>query len=97
MRIVSKSTLKAFWTKHAEAKAPLIQWYSCVKKEQWLSPHDIKKNFSSADFVSDKVVFNIGGNKYRLVVVVNFHASGWVFIKFVGTHAEYDKINIRDL
>jgi len=97
MRILSKSTLKEFWQKHADVKIPLAQWYAAVQKEFWLTPHDIKQHFSSADFVGDKVVFYIGGNKYRLIVVVNYHASGWVFIKFVGTHDEYNKIDVKSL
>lgn len=97
MRVMSRSTLKEFWVNHTNAETPLTHWYNIVSKEVWSNPNDIKSSFRSADFVENKVVFNIGGNKYRLVVVVNYHRGGWVFVKFVGTHAEYDKITVKDL
>lgn len=97
MRIMARGTLKAFWEKHADAEGPLTHWYNMVSKEVWSTPNDIKASFRSADFVGNKVVFNIGGNNYRLIVVVNYHRGGWVFVKFVGTHAEYDKITVKNL
>lgn len=93
MHVISKTTLSAFWDKHPNSKDSLQAWYHEAKFSQWQTPSDIKKKFSSADFLPDnRVVFNIKHNHYRLVVRINY-SSCTVFIRFVGTHAEYDKIN----
>jgi len=68
-------------------------WYSDVKKANWHNPHDVKKQFGSASLITNnRVVFNIKGNKYRLVVLINY-SSSWVFVRFIGTHDEYDEID----
>jgi mRNA interferase HigB len=94
MQIIAKRTLIQFWTRHPQAERPLRAWYGVVDKAAWTGPADVKAMFGTAvDFVADnRVVFDIGGNKYRLIVHV---AYGYrrVLIKFVGTHAEYDRIN----
>ena len=96
MRIISKRTLKDFYTKpnHKDAKEPLSAWYSDTMKATWNSPNDIKSVYRNASFVANnRVVFNIGGNKYRLVAAINYD-FGIVFIKFVGTHRQYDRIDV---
>ena len=93
MRIVAISTLRAFWTKHPDAQAPLKAWYALASRAQWKSPSDIKEAYRNASFTANKrVVFNIKGNDYRLVVLVRYD-RGLMFVKFVGTHAQYDKID----
>ncbi|WP_086994628.1 type II toxin-antitoxin system HigB family toxin [Rhizobium sullae] len=94
MQIIAKSTLRAFWERHPQAKVPLSVWHSIVSKANWTGPSDIKKTFgTNVDFVGDnRVIFDIGGNKYRLIVHVAY-GYGRVLIKFIGTHAEYDRID----
>ena len=95
MRIVSHKTLKEFYEQpgHAEAKVPLEHWYHTAEDAEWKNFAEMKADFGSVDSVGNQhYVFNIGGNKYRLIVVVKF-VMGYVFIRFVGTHNEYDKIN----
>ena len=94
MQIIAKKALKAFWVRHNQAEAPLTAWYLVVSKAAWTGPADVKVAFgASVDFVADnRVVFDIAGNKYRLVVHVAYPFKS-VLIKFVGTHAEYDKID----
>lgn len=95
MRIVSHRKLKDFYSQpgREDAKAPLERWYSIAEEAQWTGLTDIRKDFSTADYVGNQhYVFNIGGNKYRLVVVAKF-MMGYLFIRFVGTHKEYDKID----
>jgi mRNA interferase HigB len=93
MRVIAKRTLKLFWQQHANAEAPLKLWFGLAAKASWSGPADIRAQFGSADFVADnRVIFDIGGNKYRLVAHVSYR-FGRVLIKFVGTHKDYDKID----
>jgi len=93
MRIISRKALREFWESHADAQQPLQAWYHDVKKATWRSPDQIKKIYHTASVLSNnRVVFNIKGNKYRLVVVVQYK-YGIVYIRFVGTHKEYDKVD----
>lgn len=93
MRIISITSLKQFWETHNQAEQPLKAWVDEVKKAQWKTPRDIKDKYRSADFLSNnRVVFNIKGNDYRLIVAVAYRFQA-VYIKFVGTHTEYDKID----
>jgi mRNA interferase HigB len=93
VHIIALRALKEFWVEHPEAEMPLRTWFAIVDKADWSTPADIKEQFGSADFVADnRVIFNIGGNKFRLIVWVAYKAHR-VLIKFVGTHAEYDKID----
>lgn len=97
MRIIAKRSLVRFWQKsgHDDAKAPLEAWYLLATKAEWQTPQDIKSQFRNASICgNNRVVFNIAGNKYRLVVEVQYQA-GIVWVKFVGTHAAYDKINVE--
>jgi len=93
MRVIAKRTLKLFWQQHANAEAPLKLWFALVAKASWSGPADIRAQFGTADFVADnRVIFDIGGNKYRLVVHVSYR-FGRVLIKFIGTHKDYDQID----
>ncbi len=94
MQILSLRALRLFWLKHKQAETPLRAWYSRVKAAQWTSPPEVKADFgTTVDFVADnRVVFDIGGNKYRIVAHVSYTFQR-VLVKFVGTHAEYDAIN----
>lgn len=93
MRIISRKKLKEFWERHTEVRQPLQAWYDYTKHAEWKKPSDIKKVFGNASFVgNDRVVFNLKGNSYRLVVAISYEHS-IVFIRFIGTHQEYDKID----
>lgn len=95
MRVIAKRTLRAFWRRHPDAEGPLRAWYTEARKADWKQPQDVKDRFARASFVGrDRVVFDIGGNKYRLVVRVNYPYR-LVYIRFVGTHAEYDRIDVE--
>jgi mRNA interferase HigB len=95
MRIIALSTLRSFWEKHPQASAPLQSWYQEVSRAEWKTPTEIKAQYGNASFVGNcRVVFNIKGNDYRIVVAVAYRA-GVMFIKFVGTHQEYDQINVE--
>jgi mRNA interferase HigB len=90
MRIIARPALIEFWERHPDAKEPLEAWYHVVRKQSFASPHEVKAIFGTASVLGDgTVVFNIGGNKYRLVVHVRYDI-GIVFIKRVLTHSEYD-------
>ena len=98
MRVIAKRTLRDFYQQpqFKDAKGPLEAWHVEALKAEWLTPHDIKAQIGSASIVTDTlVVFNIGGNKYRLVADVDY-ARQAMFVKFVGTHAEYDKLKLKD-
>lgn len=93
MRIISKKTLKIFWEKHKDCEQQLKAWHDEAMNTVWVSPKDIKVNYPSASLLRDnRVVFNIKGNTYRLIVKINYQYK-MVWIRFIGTHAEYDKIN----
>jgi mRNA interferase HigB len=94
VQIIAKRTLKQFWDIHNQAQAPLRAWYATVSRADWAGPAEVKADFgASVDFVADsRLVFDIAGNKYRLVVHVAYPFKR-VLVKVVGTHAEYDKIN----
>lgn len=93
MRIVARRTLLAFIKRHAQAEQALLAWYAEASRAIWKTPQDIKSQYSSVSFVGqNRVVFNIKGNDFRLIVAVAYRI-GVVYVKFVGTHAEYDKID----
>jgi len=99
MSIISKKTLKDFYeqSNYSDSKNPLEAWHKEVLKLDWSNPNEIKKMYRSASIIEDtKVIFNIAGNKYRLIVTINYYAK-IVFIKFIGTHKQYDKIDIEEL
>lgn len=92
-RIIAKRTLREFWENHADSEQYLKTWYDTAKKAEWFSPNDVKQTYISASILKNsRVVFNIKGNSYRLVVKFNYERQ-WAFIRFIGTHAEYDKID----
>jgi mRNA interferase HigB len=92
MRIVTFKRIQEFLEKHADADSLLRFWYTVTSKKEWESLNDIKKDFNSVDYVGNhRFVFNIKGNSYRLIAIISFNAKK-VYIRFIGTHAEYDKI-----
>ena len=97
MNVISKRALIKFYEQHPQSKSALEVWHSDAKKSTWCSPADIKKVYSSASFIQDnRVVFNIKGNDYRLIVHIDYPRK-IVRVKFIGTHAQYDKINAKDI
>lgn len=93
MNVYNKSTIAEFILKHSDCKGPLMLWYHDVSMKHWKSPKDVKRDFASVGIIgNNRVVFNIKGNKYRMVVAMNYE-RGWAQIKFIGTHAQYDKMN----
>jgi mRNA interferase HigB len=103
MRIIARRTLREFvearrrHKDHASLKAALDAWFNEVKKAQWSNAADVKRNYATASIVSaDRIVFNIKGNDYRLVVAVDFE-KGIVWVKWIGTHRDYDKIDVKEV
>ena len=94
MQIIKKATLRTFWEENPHAEVPLMNWYSAVSKETFNGPAGIKDMFvTTVDFIGDnRVIFDIGGNKYRLIVHFAYPYRR-ALIKFIGTHKDYDKIN----
>jgi len=93
MRLITHRTIRQFWQKHTDAEIALRAWSKTVKQSEWKCFNDIKKDFQSADVIpGNRVVFNVKGNRYRIVVKIHYN-TGFVFVRFVGTHAEYDKID----
>lgn len=93
MRIIALPALRDFWNKHPDAEIPLRAWYAEASHADWRTPADIKLAHRNASFLANsRVVFNIKGNDYRLVVAVHYN-RGQMFIRFVGTHAAYDRID----
>lgn len=97
VRIIAKRALRAFWEKHPNAEAPLLAWYRTVQHEDWNTPAKVKARFPRASIIGDsRVVFNIRGNHYRLVAKIDYRHR-IVFVRFVGTHADYDRIDAREV
>ena len=94
MRIIAKSTLRQFWSSgHPAAKAALEDWHRVAVLANWINPNAVKGTYGNASIIAnDRVVFNIAGNKYRLVAALDYR-RGLLFVKFVGTHQQYDAIN----
>ena len=92
-RIFAKSTLRIFWESHPDSEQYLKTWFDTAMNSGWKSPNEVKQTYASASILKDgRVVFNIKGNAYWLVVKLNFEKQ-WIFIRFIGTHEEYDKID----
>ncbi|MGC2420038.1 MAG: type II toxin-antitoxin system HigB family toxin [Candidatus Acidiferrales bacterium] len=90
MRIIKRGALEVFWQRHPDAKASLESWYWVVRKASWKTPAEMKQVYPSADLVGRRTVFNIAGNKYRLIARMNYEGQR-VFVLYLLTHAEYDK------
>ena len=96
-RIFAKSTLRKFWEKHAETEQYLKTWYDTAMNSTWNNPNEIKQTYANVSILKNgRVVFNIKGNDYRLVAKINFEKQ-WMFIRFIGTHSEYDKIDASNI
>lgn len=96
-RIIAKKTLREFWERNPDAEQYLKTWFETAKTTKWDTPNDVKKTFSHASILKDgRIVFNIKGNSYRLIVKFNFEKQ-WAFIRFIGTHNEYDSINANTI
>ena len=96
-RIFAKSTLRKYWEKQPNPEQYLKTWYDTAMNSVWKSPNDVKKTYVNASVLKNgRVVFNIKGNSYRLVVKFNFEKQ-WAFIRFIGSHAEYDKIDANTI
>ena len=92
-RILAKSTLREFWEKYPDSEQYLKTWNDTAMNSNWKTPNDIKVSYTNASILKDsRIVFNIKGNSYRLIVKFNFN-HGMAFIRFIGTHSEYDKID----
>lgn len=97
MRVIAKKILRDFWKSHADSEQQLKAWFQEASNAQWKSPTRIKIEYPSASFLPEnRVVFNIKGNHYRLIVKINYDYQ-MVWIRFIGTHAEYDKINAKTI
>ena len=97
LRIIAKKALRDFWTKHNDCEAQLKSWYHEALKADWGNPKEIKREFPSASFLQDnRVVFNIKGNHYRLIVKINYEYR-ILWIRFIGTHREYDNIDANTI
>lgn len=99
MRVISKSTLVKFWSQpdYKDSEGALRSWHDEALKASWATPQDIKAHYRNASICgNNRVVFNVAGNKYRLVVEMQYQA-GIVWVKFIGTHAQYDLINVENV
>jgi mRNA interferase HigB len=97
MRVIARRTLATFWTSHADAEQPLKSWFKYAAAADWDTPAAVKLDYRSASILQgNRVCFNIAGNKYRLIVKINYR-SRTIFIRFIGTHAEYDRINANSI
>ena len=97
VRVIAKKTLIEYYEKNKEIKNQLEAWYREAKNAEWKNPQEIKKKYASASIIGgNRVVFNIKGNKYRLVTKIDYQMK-IVYIRFIGTHKEYDKINAEEI
>ena len=97
MRVFAKKILREFWEKHNDTEQQLKTWYKEASKANWANPTDIKNEYAKASILkSGRVVFNICGNKYRLIIEINYERQ-WAFVRFIGTHTQYDKIDAEKI
>jgi mRNA interferase HigB len=97
MVIITKTTIIEFYENETKAKEPLLLWYNMTLLSDWQNFHNIKQTFNSVDSVgNDRYVFNVGGNKYRIVAMIHF-STRTVYVRFVGAHKEYDKIDCKTI
>ena len=96
-RIFAKSTLRAFWEKHPDSEQYLKTWYETAKSCNWKTPNDVKQNYAHVSILKDsRIVFNIKENTFRLIAKFNFEKQ-WIFIRFIGTHTEYNQIDANTI
>ena len=97
MRVIAKKVLREFWEKHTDCEQQLKSWYQETSKAEWTNPNDIKLEYPRASIIgNDRIVFNIKGNTYRLIVKINFDYQ-IIWIRFIGTHTAYDKVNAKTI
>lgn len=97
MRVFTERTLREYWERHTAAAPSLRAWLKNTEQANWDTPQQVKTDYPSASIISNnRVVFNIKGNDYRLVVQINYSTSR-VYVRFIGTHAEYDRINAAEV
>lgn len=95
LRVIAKKILREFWERHNDCEQQLKSWYQEASNAEWTNPNEIKSEYPSASIIGkDRVIFNIKGNSYRLIVRINFDYQ-MLWIRFIGTHAEYDKVNAK--
>jgi mRNA interferase HigB len=96
-RIFAKSTLKIFWEKYSDSEQYLKTWYDTAMNADWKTPNDVKQTYANASILQNgRIVFNIRGHAYRMIVKFNFEKQ-WAFIRFIGTHNEYNKIDANTI
>lgn len=96
-RVFAKSTLREFWERYPDAEQYLKTWFDTAMNSDWKSPSDVKQTYANASVLKEgRIVFNIKGNSYRLVVKINFEKQ-WIFIRFIGSHKEYDRIDANTI
>lgn len=97
MRVIAKKTLRDFWMKHPDCEQQLKAWYQETESSAWANTNDIKKDYPSASILGgNRVVFNIKGNHYRLIIKINFDYQ-MMWVRFIGAHAAYDKIDANKI
>ena len=97
MRVIAKKILREFWARHPDCEQQLKAWFQEAEEANWKNPNDIKIDFPSASLLkNNRIVFNIKGNHYRLIVKINYD-FGMVWVRFIGTHAQYDKIDANKI
>ncbi len=97
MVVITKSKLISFYDVETIAREPLLKWYQITLLSDWQDFHDVKETFNSVDSIgNDRYVFNVAGNKYRIVAMIHF-STRTVYIRFIGTHKQYDKINCKTI
>ncbi len=97
MNVYNLSSIISFYTKHPDCKQSLQKWYHDVLSRRWQKPADITKDYNTARTVkNNRVIFKINENDYRLIAEINYE-KGWLFIKFIGTHAAYDRIDAENI
>ncbi|MBK9213433.1 MAG: type II toxin-antitoxin system HigB family toxin [Saprospiraceae bacterium] len=96
-RIFAKSALREYWEKHPDTEQYLKTWYDSALNSDWRTPNEVKQTYVNATILKDsRIVFNIKGNSHRLVAKFNFEKQ-WIFIRFIGTHSEYDRIDVNTI
>lgn len=97
MRIIARRTLREYWKRHPPAEQPLKAWFREAAGSDWESPKDVKRRYRHASILrGNRVVFNIGGNKYRLVVQINYEFK-IIYVRFIGSHGAYDKVEAESV